>query len=538
MSFLVAEEVKVQFGGVRALDGFNLSIERGEIHGLIGPNGAGKTTAMNVISRLVRPTAGKVTLGDRPLPNRAEEVVSLGLARTFQAPALFDDLNAITNVAVGGYSRARAGIFRSMLRTPLAIREDREIFAKAAALMEEVGFEFPHEARVSELPFGALRKLELARSLMTDPKILLLDELTSGLSETEVAEVADLLRQLRDRTEPGVTILIVEHNVPHVFGLCDTVTAMDQGATIAVGTPTQIRNNPDVVASYLGRGAAEPAAAEGPGETPDERRIAAVSKLAPRSTAGAPSEGAVAVDDDSLLVLEQVVAGYGSTVVLKDVSMRVRTGELVGIFGRNGAGKSTLMNAIMGNPRIKSGTVSLHGHRVERWSTQRLARHGLGLVPQRGGVLVEQTVDDNLTLAVVSLRLPRREVQERYDEIMDRFPPLVTRRKQIGASLSGGERQMLAIAKVLMRKPSLLMLDEPAAGLAPSIVDELQEAVLRLNSEGLAVLVAEQNVSWVIPILERGYVLDTGTVVAAGTAAELVDSGELERSYLGGELSA
>lgn len=532
MSFLVAEKVRMQFGGVLALDRFDLLIERGEIHGLIGPNGAGKTTAMNIISRLIRPTAGTVTLDGKPLPARAEAVTTWGLARTFQAPALFDDLNAVTNVVVGGFSRGRAGIFRSMVRSPRAIREDRELFDKATVLMDEVGFDFPLDVRVSELPFGALRKIELARALMMDPTILLLDELTSGLSESEVADVAALLRRLRDRADPAVTILIVEHNVPHVFGLCDMVTALDQGTTIAVGTPSQIRNNPEVVASYLGkRGGAESSA------KPLAPALGAVEPLAPQDAANR-NAATEPESNEALLYLDRVSAGYGSTIALKDITMSVRQGELVGIFGRNGAGKSTLMNAIMGEPRIKSGAVTFAGERVERWSAQHLARHGLGLVPQRGGVLVEQTVDDNLTLSVVSLRLSRREVQERYEEIMERFPPLVARRKQIGASLSGGERQMLAIAKVLMRRPSLLMLDEPAAGLAPSIVDELQEAVLRLHSEGLAVLVAEQNVAWVIPILERGYVLDTGTLVARGTAAQLVESGDLERSYLGGELTA
>lgn len=535
--YLQVSDVEVHFGGVYALQGFDLTVGQGEIHGLIGPNGAGKTTAINVISGLQRPDAGMVRVGGAPMPARASEVVTVGLARTFQAPAMFHDLDVLDNVVVGGYASGKSGFFRSMFRVPSQTREERELRARAREKLEEVGYEFDFHADVSQLPFGALRKIELARALMSDPAIMLLDELTSGLAESEVAGVAALLRQLRDEASPPRTILVVEHNVPYIFGLCDVVTAMDKGRTIARGTSQEIRDTPAVIESYLGsagkRAAREQVVANPASPAPIPASVArdatarAGEDRSPSGDAGGPP----------MLVLDSMFAGYGGTNVLNGTSLEIREGELVAIFGRNGAGKSTLMNAIMGNPKPSGGSITWQGHRVERWSTQRRVRRGIGLVPQGGAVLAEQTVDDNMLLASIGLGLSRSAYRERYDQIMERFPALRARHQSLGGSLSGGERQMLAIGKALMRRPQLLMLDEPSAGLAPSIVDQVQELVAALNEEGLAVLVAEQNVTWVEPIAHRAYLLETGSVVAQGSPSELASRGAIERQYLGEQAS-
>ena len=219
--------------------------------------------------------------------------------------------------------------------------------------------------------------------------------------------------------------------------------------------------------------------------------------------------------------------------MLRDISIEVREGETVALFGRNGAGKSTLLNTLIGAPRAKSGSIMWLGEQIQSKPTQSIVRLGLGLVPQDRAVLERQSVADNMLISTLGLGLNRQEFRERLGEIYDRFPSLFRRRTALGASLSGGERQMLAIAKVLIRRPRLLVLDEPSIGLAPIIVEEIQDIVAQLSNEGLSVLIAEQNVGWVVPIATRAYVIDTGQIRDEGEPVEFADSGILAERYLG-----
>ncbi len=501
--------IDVAFGGVHALRDFALTVEPREVHGLIGPNGAGKTTAINVMTGLVRPSAGTLELDGTPFVPRARGLVARGVARTFQTPAIFPDLSALDNVLVGGYSAGRSGLFGGSVRSPATIAEERALAERARTWLARVGFEDDPAVPARSLAFGAHRKIEVARALMTQPRFLLLDEPTAGLAAAEVARFAALLRMLRD--EHGVTILLVEHNVPFVFGLCDRVTAMHEGARIADGTPEAVRRNPAVVESYLG-----------------EAHEAQVHVLERPIDPGAGARDAAAMLD-----VRDVVSGYGATTIIRGATLHVAHGEAVALFGRNGAGKSTLLNTIAGWPRARSGTITWHGADITRHAPERIVASGIGLVPQERSVIARQSVDDNLLLATFGLRLSKAEIRARIDDAMTRFPRLAERRTQLAGSLSGGERQMLAIAKVLMRKPSLLMLDEPSIGLAPSIVDEVQAIVGALRSEGLPVLIAEQNVTWVVPIADRAYLIDTGAIVEEGAPATLADAGALAERYLG-----
>jgi ABC-type branched-subunit amino acid transport system ATPase component len=506
MSLLALHDIEVRFGGVVALRDFSLAIQPGNIHGLIGPNGAGKTTAINVMTGLVRPVAGHMEFEGAPFAPRARDLVGRRVSRSFQTPSIFGDLSALENVMVGGYSLGRSGFVRGSVRTPGAIAEERALTERAKSLLDRAGFAGDLYLPARAQSFASQRKMEIARVLMSDPKLLFLDEPTAGLSQGEVTQFAAFLRSLC--SDHSMTILLVEHNVPFVFGLCDDVTAMSGGRAIKSGTPEDVRRDEAVVESYLGprHGAAVDA---------ESRRA--------RTHVG----GAVVLD------LHDVISGYGATTILRDVNLQVGAGEAVALFGRNGAGKSTLLNTILGSPRAKSGTIRWNGTPIERMSTDRIVREGIGLVPQDRAVIVGQSVEDNLDLATFGLRLSSAERAARRDELLARFPRLAERRTQLGGSLSGGERQMLAIAKVLMRKPQLLMLDEPSIGLAPQIVEELAEIVAQLRDEGLPIVIAEQNVTWVIPIADRAYLIDTGKIVAEGPPSELAADDMLVEHYLG-----
>ena len=256
MPVLELDNICIQYGGVKALDRLTLRVEVGEIHGLIGPNGAGKTTAINTVSGLCSPSSGTLLLHDQSFKPRTRKLAKAGIARTFQAPSTFESLNTIENVMVGGYSWTRSGLLSGMLRLPRALDEERRLRARAGELLDRIGLPFPHTTPIVALPVGARRQVELARALMSDPRLLLLDEPTGGLTQAEVDGLGRLLREIRDEASGRLAVLLVEHNVPFVLSLCDSVTAMDSGRDIAHGTPIEVRQNGAVIHSYLGAGIA------------------------------------------------------------------------------------------------------------------------------------------------------------------------------------------------------------------------------------------------------------------------------------------
>ena len=215
------------------------------------------------------------------------------------------------------------------------------------------------------------------------------------------------------------------------------------------------------------------------------------------------------------------------------IDLEVRAGETVALFGPNGAGKTTLLNTIVGERRASGGTVTFQGNRIDGLSMQAVIRRGIGIVPQGRAVMERQSVEDNLVISTTGLHLSRGERRARIEQIFTQFPSLAKRRHSHGASLSGGERQMLAIAKALIRRPALLLLDEPSIGLAPTIVDEMQRIVAELSAQGLTVVIGEQSVDWVLPIAHRAYAIAAGRIVAEGLPAALSDADALAERYLG-----
>jgi branched-chain amino acid transport system ATP-binding protein len=250
-ALLAVQGLTIRFGGVTALEDVSFEVARGAICGLIGPNGAGKTTLFNCISRLYDPHAGSIMFDGRPLLSCARhELVSLGVARTFQNVALFSTMSVRQNVCVGAHAMARGGFLTNALAMPLARREEKTIAERAHALIEEFGLKSVADRPVGALPFGVRKRVELARALANRPKLLLLDEPAGGLNHSEVDGLADEIRAIQDRR--GVAVLLVEHHMNLVMRVSDQVVALDFGRVIANGKPDEVRANREVVRAYLG----------------------------------------------------------------------------------------------------------------------------------------------------------------------------------------------------------------------------------------------------------------------------------------------
>jgi branched-chain amino acid transport system ATP-binding protein len=443
-----------------------------------------------------------------------------GIGRTFQRLETFGTLTARENVLVGAEMRKGWS------------REKFNVHELADELIDRVGLRSVADEKVDKLATGTARLVEVARALASKPKVLLLDEPSSGLNESETQALGALLKDL---TKDGLGVLLVEHDMSFVMGVCDHIHVLDFGRLIAEGTPTEIQANPDVRAAYLG--SKDHGAAKGGGKGEEaakaagaEPELPVVSIAADASSDGESAPAAPPASGDAL-ALRGVRAAYGIIDVLHDVDLTLPQGTVFALLGPNGAGKSTTLKVASGLIKPTGGTVHVLGEDVTGKSADAMARGGVCLVPEGRGIFPNLTVTENLRMATYS-GTSFKTVTERAFE---RFPRLKERRKQVAGTLSGGEQQMLAMARALATDPKVLLLDELSMGLAPLIVEELYEVVKKIAADRVSILIVEQFAHEVLGVADTAAIMLHGRVEFVGKPTDVGEA--LDRAYLGGSVA-
>ena len=491
---LIADDIRKNFGPVAAVRGVSFAVADRTLHALIGPNGAGKTTAFNLLSGMFRPSGGSIRLDGREIAGLEPHAITrAGLGRSFQITNLFPGLSVEENIRLAVQARHPAHF--SPWRNALALRE---VADDTAELLRWTGLSGIERAEAGSLSYGGQRLLDMGLALATRPRVLLLDEPLAGLAAAERERVGELIKAL----SADIPVLLVEHDIDRVFRLADRVTVMADGAVLVDGSVADARDDDRVQAVYLGSG------------------TAAIAAKARSSAAEA----------ETLLSMEGVDTFYGKSHILNGVNLAVRRGEVVALLGRNGAGKSTLLKTLIGTAPPAAGRIVLGGRDIAGLSPDRIARLGIGYVPQGRALFAGMSVAENLGLGRLR-RLTGAGIHWDEDKVLEFFPRLKERWTVDAARLSGGEQQMVAVARALSGDTRLLLLDEPFEGLSPAVTEELFEAFDRLRRE-IAIILVDHHLDLALALSDRTVALERGSVQWTGESRLLRDDQELRRKVL------
>jgi len=562
---LSTRDLSIRFGGHVAVNQVTADFYPGTLTVIVGPNGAGKTTYFNLMSGQLAATSGSVHLGATDITRLgAARRTALGIGRAFQLTNLFPNLTVAENVRLAVQSRAHLGL--NMFSVWFS---HTELIERAEHYLERVALAERRATYVAYLSHGDKRKLEVAILLALEPAIMMFDEPTAGMSVDEVPVVLDLIRQVK--AERKRTILLVEHKMDVVRQLADRIIVLHNGALVADGNPAEVMASPIVQQAYLGTGAPALEAAakrhaaldEGartvvPAQAgtqfsccnapklgsrlrgnDDEGANETVTPFATASQAGMTGSMSAMRDQptlsqhppmsEPLLTLSGVHTHIGQYHILQGVDLIVPRGKLAVLLGRNGAGKTTTLRTVMGLWKASRGSVRFDGRDITALPTPDIAQAGIAYVPESMAVFSELTVRENLYLAARSGPLDTA----RLEWIFGFFPALKKFWNYPAGNLSGGQKQMVAIARAIVEPCKLLLVDEPTKGLAPAIVDNLIAAFRELKATDTTILLVEQNFSFVEKLGDTVCVMDDGRMVHSGSMRALVEDEQLQQRLLG-----
>jgi ABC-type branched-subunit amino acid transport system ATPase component/ABC-type branched-subunit amino acid transport system permease subunit len=478
-----------RYGDVVAASEISLEVHKGEVLGVIGPNGAGKSTLVGMLSGATHATSGSVTFDGQDVSHMPSyRRARMGIGRTHQIPKPFRQMTVLENLMVARHYGARS-------------KSGGGVHAECETILREMGLWDVAHVKAEDLTLLQLKRLELARTLALEPRVLLMDEIGAGLVESEVIELIEVIKALRHRVE---AIVIIEHIMDVITECSDRVAVLDFGKLIADGPVQKVLAEPEVVSCYLGTGC---------------------EQLVPRLT---PHE--VTEDAKPILTLEHVSAGYGHFRALTDIDLEVHHGEVVALLGSNGAGKTTAARVISGMIPVGDGRISLNGRDITSLASHDVAKLGLAHCMEGRHIFADLTVHENLVLAG---SVKKEGLQDRLTRVYDLFDVLAERRDKSGKQLSGGQQQMLAIGRALMADPDVIIFDEIALGLAPATVDRLYDTLVKIRDEGTTMILIEQNVERGLSLADRVFVLEKGTIALGGTPDELRGDPRLEALYMG-----